>query len=111
MVSSGPAYIPRPDLPPFKSHVKEKGGVEVEFGRSELAVTMGSSSVPHQLSSPVLDEHHHTLGVERPLSLGSHFYSAHLVHRARWVQRRLLPGQSRCYKTKPEKQIVRQTDT
>ena len=83
----------------------------MEFGRSELAVTMGTSSVLHQLSSPILDQHHHTLGVERPLSLGSHFYSTHLVHRARWGQRWLLPGQSRCYKTKPEKQIVSQIDT
>lgn len=59
--------------------MKEEGGAEVEFERSESIITMGSSSVLHQLSFPVLARCHHTLGAERPLPLGSHFYSTHLV--------------------------------
>lgn len=72
---------------------QEEGSVEVEFERSELAMTMGSFSVLHQLSFPILVKHHHTLWVERPFTLSSYFYSAHLVH-TQWVQRWLLPGQS-----------------
>lgn len=68
----GPAYTPRPNLPTFQSHVKQEGGVEGEFERSKLSVTMGSS-VFHQLSFPMLAKHHHTPRAERPLILRGPF--------------------------------------
>lgn len=68
-VSMGPAQSPRPNVPPFQSHVKEERDVE---GGSELAMTMGSS-VLQQLSFPILAKHQHTLWVEWPFILSGHF--------------------------------------
>lgn len=71
-VSVGSAHSPRPNVPPFQSHVKEERGLWRGIWKIRAGYDHGLVCL-HQLSFPILAKQHHTLWVEWPFIFSSHF--------------------------------------